>query len=97
MENINIVLPMTLYILTSFLVIVLIVLGIKLIRTVDRFNDLADDITKKINSLNSFFGIMDMVTDKLSFLSDKLVDNIASFITKLFTRKDKRKEDEFNE
>lgn len=94
MDPLSTVLPIILYILTSFLVIVLIVLGIKLIRTVDKFNDLADDVAKKVNSLNSFFGIMDMITDKLSFLSDKLVDNIASLITKVFTRKDKRKDED---
>lgn len=95
MEFLNTVLPIILYILTSFLVIILIVLGIKLIRTIDRFNELADDITNKVKSLNSFFGIMDMITDKLSFLSDKLVDNIASFITRIFIRKDKRKDNNY--
>lgn len=96
METLSTVLPIILYILTSLLVIILIVLGIKLIRTIDKVNDLADDVVKKVNSLNSFFGIMDMITDKLSFLSDKLVDSVASLITKIFIRKDKRK-DENNE
>ncbi|MBQ7140401.1 MAG: hypothetical protein IJO32_02735 [Bacilli bacterium] len=96
METLSTVLPIILYILTSLLVIILIVLGIKLIRTIDKVNDLADDVVKKVNSLNSFFGIMDMITDKLSFLSDKLVDSVASLITKVFIRKDKRK-DENNE
>ena len=96
METLSTVLPIILYILTSLLVIILIVLGIKLIRTIDKVNDLADDVVKKVNSLNSFFGIMDMITDKLSFLSDILVDSVASLITKVFIRKDKRK-DENNE
>lgn len=93
MEAINIVMPVILYTLTSILIVILIVLGIKLIRAVDKFNDLADNIGKKVNSLNSFFSIIDMVTDKVSFLSDRLVDGIASVFTRIFTRKEKRKDD----
>lgn len=94
METLNLVMPVILYILTSILIIILIVLGIKLIRAVDKFTDLADNVTKKVNSLNSFFGVIDMVTDKVSFLSDKLVDTISSLFTKFFARKNKRKDEE---
>ena len=93
METLNIVMPVILYMLTSILIVILIILGIKLIRTVDKFNDLADNVTKKVNTLNGFFGLIDTVTDKVSFLSDRLVDSITSLISRIFTKKDKRKDD----
>ena len=93
MEAINIVMPVILYTLTSSLLVILIVLGIKLIKAVDKFTDLADNVSRKVNSLNSFFSIIDMVTDKVSFLSDRLVDGITSLLSKIFTRKEKRKDD----
>ncbi len=93
METLNMVMPVILYMLTSILIVILIILGIKLIRTVDKFNDLADNVTKKVNTLNGFFGLIDTVTDKVSFLSDRLVDSITSLISRIFTKKDKRKDD----
>jgi len=93
MEALNAVMPVILYTLTSILIIILIILGIKLIAAVDKFSALADNIGKKVNSLNSFFSVIDMVTDKVSFLSDKLVDSVTSLLMKIFTKKEKRKED----
>ena len=44
--TINDVLPVILYILGSILLVVLIILGIKLIQTIDRANVLLDDLDK---------------------------------------------------
>ena len=93
METLNVVLPIVLYLLTCVLIIMLIVLALKLMRTVDKYNELADNLSRKINTLNNFFHIIDIVTDKVSFLSDRLVDGIASLIAKVFAKK-KRKDEE---
>lgn len=90
------VLQVILYILGSILLIVLIVLGIKLIITMNKIENVVDDINVKVNKLNGVFSIIDLTADKLVLISDKLVDGISSLIRKIFAKK-KREDDEFNE
>jgi len=89
-ENMTIVL----YVLGSILLIVLIILGIKLIVTMDKINKLVDNINTKVNSLNGLFSVIDFTTNKLTMVSDKVVDGITTFIKKIFNRK---KEEEFDD
>lgn len=84
------------YILSSVLLVVLIVLGIKTIITMNKIENIVDNINVKVNKLNNLFNIIDVATDKLALISDKLVDSVASIISKIFNGK-KRKEDENNE
>ena len=86
------VLPTILYILGSILLVVLIVLGIKLIITMNKIDGVVDDINKKLSSLNGFFSVVDFTTDKLAMVSDKFIDGITSLIRKIFNRK---KEEEY--
>ena len=78
------VLPIILYILGSILLIVLIILGIKLIVTMDKVNAIADDVQVKLKSLNGVFSIIDVTTDKLATITDKFVDGVTSLIRKIF-------------
>ena len=90
------VLQVILYILGSILLIVLIVLGIKLIITMNKIENVVDDINVKVNKLNGLFSIIDVTTDRLALLSDKVVDGISSLVRKIFSKK-KRKEDDIDE
>ena len=76
------VLPIVLYVLGSILLVVLIILGIKLIITMNKIEIVVDDITKKVKSLDGFFSIIDMTTDKLALLSDKTISFISDIIKK---------------
>ena len=80
METLSTVMPIILYTLTSILVLILIVLSIKIIYTIDKINAIVDDVNKKVKSLNGFFNVIDMITDKVALLSDRTVD----FISNLF-------------
>ena len=82
-------LPLLLYVLGSILLVVLIILGIKLIITMNKIEIVVDDITKKVKSLDGFFSLVDMTTDKLAMLSDRVVDAVSLFIKKIFKRKEK--------
>ena len=90
------VLPVLLYILGSILLVVLIILGIKLIITMNKINVIMDDVNKKVSSLDGLFTMIDMTTDKLALLSDRMVDGVTFLIKKLFKPK-KGKEEEINE
>ena len=82
------ILPIILYVLGSILLVVLIILGIKLIITMNKIENVVDDITKKVKSLDGLFSIIDMTTDKLAMLSDRIVDMVTAFIKKVFRRKE---------
>ena len=81
-------LTVILYVLGSILLIVLIILGIKLIVTMNKIEDVVEDINKKVKTLDGLFSLIDMTTDKLAMLSDKVVDVVTLFVKKIFRRKE---------
>lgn len=83
-----------LYLLIIALLVVLIILGIKLIISVDKANRVLSDVERKLKSLNVFFHIIDIVTDSLSSVSNRLAENVANFIGSLFSKKNKREKEE---
>ena len=83
------VLPLVLYFLGSILLVVLIILCVKLIVTMNKIENVVDDINGKVKSLNGFFSVIDFTTDKLALLSDRFVDTITSLIKKIFVRKER--------
>lgn len=82
------ILPIVLYVLGSILLIVLIILGVKLIITMNKIENVVDDINNKVKTLDGFFSVIDFTTDKLAMLSDRVVDTITLFIKKVFRRKE---------
>ena len=87
-------LPIILYVLGSILLVVLIILGVKLINTMNKIDSIVNDINGKMKSLNGFFSVIDFTTDKLAMLSDRVVETISSFIRRLFVRKGDVNKDE---
>ena len=87
-------LTILLYVLGAILLVVLIILGIKLIITMDKFEKLVDNINTKVSSLNGLFSVIDFTTDKFTSISDKVVDGVSSLVGKVFNRK---KEEEFDD
>ena len=88
------ILSIILYALGSILLIVLIILGIKLIITMNKIEKITDDINSKLKSLNGFFSIIDFTTDRLATITDKFVDGVTSLIRRLFNKK---KEEEYKD
>ena len=99
MEELYQFLPIVIYILITILLVVLIILGVKLIETVNKTNAVLDDLEKKSKSLNGIFSTIDSVTDTVSMVSDKLVEGVAGLIGKAFSFRKKKKieEEEENE
>ena len=88
------ILPVVLYVLGSILLVVLIILGIKLIITMNKIENVVDDINGKVKSLNGLFSMIDYTTDKLALLSDRFVDVVSSLIKKIFRRKEEKDSNE---
>lgn len=89
--------PLVLYTLGSILLVILIILGIKLIKTVDKTNMILDDAYNKTRSLNGLFNAIDHVTDALSSINDSIVSAVSSTIGRLFYKDKKTKKGKKNE
>ena len=70
------------------LIIVFIVVGFKLIKTLGKVNDIIDDINGKMNKVNGVFDIIDKTTDYASSISDKLLNALSGLLS-VFTKKKK--------
>ena len=88
--------PVIIYILSSILLVALIVLTIKVIHTIKKVDKVVDDIDTKSKKLNGVFDMVDNAADTLAVISDKMVGFVVNGITSLFSRKNK-KENEENE
>ena len=88
--TVNEVLPIVLYILGAILLVALIVLTIKSIITMDKIEKVVDNITVKVKSLDGVFEVASLVSNKVTFVTDKVVDIISMIIDKIFN---KRKDD----
>lgn len=95
MIDINGFFIMIICILSSILLVVLIILGIKLIGTVSKFDRVAGEFETRIKKIDNLFGIVDTFTDSMALVSDKIVDGVVFGIKKIFGKK--RKEDDIDE
>ena len=83
-------LPILIYILLCILIVLLIIICVKVIKTMNRVSDIVDDEYYKVRSLNGVFNIVDVVTDKLSALTEVISDSIVLFIKGIFKRRKKK-------
>lgn len=97
MIDVNTFLLMLIYILGAILLVTLIVLVAKLINTVNRLNGIMDEVNLKITKFDKAFRIVDILTDNMALISDKLVDGVSYMIRKIFAKKNNGKEEDYNE
>lgn len=94
-------LTIVIYCLLIVLIIVGIGCGIKLIITLKKVDDLIDDVTIKVRSLDKVFEIIDFATSKMSMVSEIVIGFITSTVKKYFKKpkksKDSKEEDEIDE
>ena len=97
MEALNETLPVVIYLLLVVLLVVVIVIGIKLIFTMNKVDLLLDDVTKKVHSLDRVFNMIDYTTDKVTMISDTVVNFITSKLKRIIKFKKNDEEDEDDE
>lgn len=95
MEALQLTLPIVIYFLLIILIIIAIVLGIKLIMTVNKVDKILDDVNEKMESVGEIFNIIDFVTGKINAISETIFGAITGAISKVF--KKINKESEFDE
>ena len=79
------------YITLIIFIITLIVLCIKLIGTLGRIDYLVENITRKAESLDSVFELIENTTSQFGMLGNNITNFIAGVFGKIFTRKRKNK------
>ena len=97
MEALNETLPVVIYLLLIVLLVVVIVIGIKLIFTMNKVDLLLDDVTKKVHSLDRVFNMIDYTTDKVTMISDTVVNFITSKLKRIIKFKKNDEEDQDDE
>jgi len=93
-EFFQVYLPIIMYYLLIILLIVGIILGIRLIGAMDRIDAVLDSVEAKVNSLNGLFSVIDFTTDKISAFSDRVVDLVSGFVSRIGRKKSSRFESE---
>ena len=86
-------LQILLYVLGATLMVCLIVLIIKTIYTVNRINFLLDNIERKMKTVDQIFDAVGKLSSSFSFATDKIANGIMSFVSKLFNKNKKERED----
>lgn len=94
MVDINTFLLMLVYLLGMILLVCSIIMVTKLITTIERVNRILDEVDTKLAKFDKTFQIVDVVTDSMAMVSDKLVDGISNLIRRFFYKRKKEREDE---
>ena len=94
MIDINEFLQIMLYFGLIVLIVIFIILGIKLIKTLTKVDQIIDDVNNKMDKVDGVFNIIDRTTDYASSISDKIIGAISSFVGMFFKKKKGNDEDE---
>lgn len=84
MEILLQVLPIIIYFLLIIIIVVGIVLGIKLIITIDKVVEVVDNINEKVEKVTPVFNALGLISDKASSIIGTVVSAIENLILKLF-------------
>lgn len=83
-----------LYVALIVFIIVLIVLCIKLIGTLCKADKLIDNITKKAESLDGVFDMIDYTTNKFGMITDSIFSYIGGVFKKFLSKKNNEERNE---
>ncbi len=82
------------YIALIVFIIMLTILCIKLMGTLNKVDYLLDNVTKKAESLDGVFDLIDNTTSKLNTIGESIIGALSSFVSKIMKRKRKNIKEE---
>ena len=91
MEYLSQLLPIIIYILLIALIILLIIISVKTIKALDKVHLVVDNVDKKVKTLDGVFEFIDTATDKVSFLSDRVINLLVNAVDRVFKSSKKTK------
>lgn len=100
-DILNTYLPIIIYILLCILIVLLIIICFKVLKAINKAQEIVDDVDRKVKSLNGIFSIVDVFADKISSITEVITDSIVLFIKKISKKRklkeEDRKEDDLDE
>ena len=90
--DVNALFTVILYLLGCILLIALIILSIKALKTIGKINHLVDDVQENSDNINGIFDFVDSTTDFIYGFADHIIGGVAGLVTKLFEKKHKGEE-----
>jgi len=97
MDYLTHILPIIIYLLLIVFLIICIVIGLKLVKTMNRIDEVVDNVEGKVNSLNGLFSIIDKTSLKLNGLFEKSNELVTKIVDKVLSIKNKRKDEDEDE
>ena len=100
MQYLSEMLPIIIYFLLIVLLVVAIIVGIKLIFTITKVDELIDDVTEKLSSFDRLFNVINFTTDRFGVISETIISFITSKLKKLVKpkrKKTKREDEEYEQ
>ncbi len=91
MDILMTVLQVLLYVAAIVLLVVFTIVGIKMIKMLNKTDEIMDDVSDKVKSLDGVFMAIDKVSDGANHIADIVVSKLGKFINKLFKEKSKDK------
>ena len=82
-------LTMIIYALLIVLIAVAIIIGIRIIITLHKVDDLLDDVSEKVHTLDRVFEIVDAFNNKMSVLGDTVIGFVSGGIKRIFKERKK--------
>ena len=97
MEYLNETLPIIIYFLLIVLLIVGIVVGIRLIFTISKIDELLYEVNEKLSSFDRLFNVINFTSDRFGVIAETVLSFITSKIKKITKskRKSKREDDDY--
>ena len=97
MEGIMLFFKLLLYVLGSISLIAIIVLTVKLIYTVEKTNEILDDVNSKVKTLDGLFNAINTTSNAISSIGDRIIDKFFNLVGKIGRKNRKKEEEEFYE
>jgi len=93
MGFLDFVLPVLLYLVAIILLTVLTVLGVRLIAILNKVDKIVDNIDEKVNTFNGAFNVLGKAANGFASITDSLMFNVSTIVSKLFNNKRKNEEE----
>lgn len=97
MEFLGDIFPIILYFLGAVLLIVCIILVVRLIGTVERTNDILDDLERKSQSLNTLFDAIESIGNTLNKANSGVLGFFTNLTKKVLRARRKKKRKKIEE
>ena len=97
MEELIVFFRLMLYILGTISLGALIILIVKMINTVDKTNEILDDVNSKIKTLDGLFSAINATKLAISTFGDRIVEKVFNLVGKIGKKKKNKEEEEYYE